>query len=179
MRLKSVLLMMKRWILEIVLVMLTTVALSAQELSFSYITSEDGISQSEVYCFLQDSGGYMWIGTLDGLNRYDGYTVKTFQMSEEDTNGLIHNTIFSLAEDKFGRIWIGTAEGLNLYNPETQLMLAVPNFFSGKQINIAALLADERNLWIGTSKGLFRMPLPARQIDETACEKFICQDDSC
>ncbi len=157
---------MKPWILEIALVILATVELSAQELSFSYITSEDGISQSEVYCFLQDSGGYMWIGTLDGLNRYDGYIVKSFQMSEEDTNGLIHNTIYSLAEDKFGRIWIGTAEGLNMYNPETQLMLAVPNFFSGKQINIVALLADERNLWIGTSKGLFRMPLPTNQIDE-------------
>ncbi len=138
----------------------------AQELSFRHITSEDGISQSEVYCFLHDSKGYMWIGSLDGLNRYDGYTIETFKMSEDDPNGLIHNTIYSLAEDKFGRIWIGTAEGLNLFDPKSQRMLAVPNFFSGKQIIIGALLADDRNLWIGTSKGLFRMPLPVKQINE-------------
>lgn len=145
---------------------LASLQTQAQNLTFRQITSEDGISQSEVYCFLQDAQGYMWIGTLDGLNRYDGYTVQTFQMSEEDPNGLIHSTVFSLTEDMFGRIWIGTAEGLNVYDPEREQMLAVPNFFSGKQILIKALLADERDLWIGTSKGLFRMPLPVNQIDE-------------
>lgn len=153
-------------ILLISILFLCSAESQTQEITFRHLTSEDGISQSEVYCFLQDSGGYMWIGTLDGLNRYDGYTVQTFQMSEEDPNGLIHNTIYSLTEDKFGRIWIGTAEGLNLYDPESQLMFAVPNFFSGKKIIIGSLLADDRNLWIGTSKGLFRMPIPAKQIGE-------------
>lgn len=138
----------------------------AQDPAFKYITSENGISQSEVYCFLQDSKGYMWIGSLDGLNRYDGYTIVTFRMSEEEPNGLIHNTIYSLAEDKFGRIWIGTAEGLNMYDPVRERMLKMPSFFSGKQINILDILADDRNLWIGTSRGLFRMSLPVNQIDD-------------
>ena len=138
----------------------------AQVPAFKYITSEDGISQSEVYCFLQDSKGYMWIGSLDGLNRYDGYTIETFKMSEEDPNGLMHNTIYSLAEDKFGRIWIGTGGGLNMYDPVREQMLEMPSFYSGKQINILDLFADDRNLWIGTSRGLFRMTLPVNQIDE-------------
>jgi len=146
--------------------LLSGLANQAQDLTFRNITSEDGISQSEVYCFLQDSKGYMWIGSLDGLNRYDGYTIETFKMSEEEPNGLIHNTIYSLAEDKFGRIWIGTAEGLNLYDPISQQMFAIPNFFSGKIISIGALLADNRNLWIGTSNGLFRMSLPMKQVNE-------------
>lgn len=138
----------------------------AQDLTFRQITSEDGISQSEVYCFLQDSRGYMWIGSLYGLNRYDGYTIETFNMSEEDPNGLIHNTINCLAEDKFGRIWIGTSEGMNVYDPVSERMLKMPDFYSGKQINIVDLFADDRNLWIGTSRGLFRMSIPVKQMDE-------------
>ncbi|MFC2080002.1 two-component regulator propeller domain-containing protein [Bacteroidota bacterium] len=149
-----------------IILLLTAFTLAGQDVSFSSLTSEDGISQSEVYCFLHDSKGYMWFGTLDGLNRFDGYSIETFNMNKDDPNSLIHNTVYSIVEDKNGRIWIGTGEGLNVFDPETEQMFAIPNFFSGKLLIIRALLAEGNNLWIGTQQGLFRMTLFKKKLDE-------------
>jgi ligand-binding sensor domain-containing protein len=57
-----------------------------QTLRFNKITSNDGLSQSEVYSFLKDRNGFMWIGTIDGLNRYDGYTLKKYNTDIKDSN---------------------------------------------------------------------------------------------
>src|SRR5210317_1836806 len=89
----------------------------SQDRRFHHITSKEGLSQSEVYCFLKDSRGFMWFGTVDGLNRFDGYTIKVFNTERGNPNSLSNNTVRSLAEDMYGRIWIGTDDGLNMYNP--------------------------------------------------------------
>lgn len=138
----------------------------AQVATFSQITSEDGISQSEVYCFLHDSKNYMWFGTLDGLNRYDGYTIATYNVDSEDPNSLVHSTIYALSEDKFGRIWIGTADGLSVFDMQSQRIYTIPNFYSGRKLIIRTLLADNRNLWVGTQEGLFRLTLPINELSE-------------
>ncbi len=90
----------------------------AQPRRFKHLTSDDGISQSEVYSFLKDSRGFIWFGTVDGLNRYDGYNVEVFNTKRNDNHAISNNTIRSLAEDNFGRIWIGTDDGLNVYDPD-------------------------------------------------------------
>lgn len=140
--------------------------LSSQNARFSYLTSEDGISQSEVYCFLHDSKNYMWFGTLDGLNRYDGYTITTYKMDGEEPNSLVHSTVLALSEDEFGRIWIGTAEGLNVFDMQSQHIYTIPNFYSGRKLIIRTLLADNRNLWVGTQEGLFRLTIPVNELSE-------------
>ncbi|MCF8379205.1 MAG: response regulator [Bacteroidales bacterium] len=145
----------------------------AEEIRFKQITSEEGLSQSEIYCFLQDRKGYMWFGTLDGLNKYDGYSITTYTINSRASNSLMHNTIYSLAEDKFGRIWIGTGNGINLFDPISQQFFALPDFYFGKQLIVRNLLADDNNLWIGTYRGLFRLSLTNDPISEESLVKII------
>ena len=95
---------------------------TSQSIRFEHLTSQDGISQSEVYAFLKDSRGFVWFGTLDGLNRYDGNTIEIYNTKKGDPHALSNNTIRSLAEDRNGRVWIGTDDGLNFYDPETELI---------------------------------------------------------
>lgn len=93
---------------------------SQQDLKFERISIEHGLSQSNVRCILQDKHGFLWLGTQDGLNRFDGYNFLVFKNIIGDSNSLSHNHIASLAEDKDGNIWIATAlGGICRYNPIT------------------------------------------------------------
>ncbi|RYY21544.1 MAG: hypothetical protein EOO04_18055 [Chitinophagaceae bacterium] len=69
---------------------------------------------------LQDRHGFMWFGTKDGLNRYDGYSFKVFRNEPGDTNSIGRNIIFSLFEEDDGTMWVGTDRGLFIYNPATE-----------------------------------------------------------
>jgi hypothetical protein len=94
----------------------------AQRLRFEHLTNELGLSGNNVWSIIQDSKGYMWFGTLDGLNKYDGYTITTFQFRPHDTTSISQNIIYTLYEDAEGMIWIGTTEGgICKFNPFTQV----------------------------------------------------------
>ena len=80
-------------------------------LKFNRITTKVGISQGYVTCAYQDSRGFMWFGTQDGLNRYDGYTFKIYRHSANDSTSLSENWIWNIYEDKQGYIWCGTFGG--------------------------------------------------------------------
>jgi signal transduction histidine kinase/ligand-binding sensor domain-containing protein/DNA-binding response OmpR family regulator len=132
----------------------------SQDNRFSHITSKDGLSQSEVYCFLKDSRGFMWFGTLDGLNKYDGYSIEIYNTELGNKNSLSNNTIRSLAEDTNGRIWIGTDDGLNMYSPEKEMITQIiPVSASSQKLNVNTLLVYEDYLYVGTGNGLFRIKL--------------------
>ncbi len=79
---------------------------------------EKGLSQNSIRDIMQDQNGFMWFGTWDGLNKYDGLRFAIFNQE----NGLSHQTILSIAQDSCGYIWIGTASGLNRYNPENGII---------------------------------------------------------
>lgn len=85
-------------------------------LNFRQISREQGLSQSVIYAILQDRYGFIWIGTQDGLNRYDGYNFTVFEYNPENPNSLSNNTVLSLYEDRAGTLWIGTESGLNRYD---------------------------------------------------------------
>jgi len=88
---------------------------------FNHLTVEQGLSQSAVTCILQDKQGFMWFGTQDGLNRYDGYKFKVFKNDPSDSTTLTDNFIFSIYEDKNGTLIIETQRGkFNKYNPKTE-----------------------------------------------------------
>ncbi|MCF6332014.1 MAG: response regulator [Draconibacterium sp.] len=124
---------------------------------FKYITSADGISQSEVYSFLEDSQGYMWFGTVDGLNRYDGYRVTIFNTEKGNPNSIINNTIRSLAEDSLGRVWIGTDNGLSLYDPASELIHQIKIAgFENSMLSVFSILIDGNKLYLASSGGLLR-----------------------
>ena len=88
---------------------------------FEHLNIDDGLSQNAGLAIFQDSRGYLWIGSQDGLNRYDGYTFKIFKHDPDDPNSLSHNSILSIVEDNDGSLWIGTwGGGLNHYDPSTE-----------------------------------------------------------
>jgi ligand-binding sensor domain-containing protein len=95
---------------------LFSLALNAQShYRFDHLTLKDGLSQSQAYCFLQDSYGYTWIGTQDGLNRFDGYEFKIYKNNPFDSTTLTHNWVWAIEEDKNHDLWIGTFQGLCRY----------------------------------------------------------------
>ena len=91
-----------------------------QNIRFNHLTSEDGLSTDRVGTILQDNQGFMWFGTFDGLNRYDGYEFKVYRHNSQDPDSLNANLITALLQDRDGYLWVGTSGGgLNRYNPNT------------------------------------------------------------
>ncbi len=132
-------------------------------LRFEHITIEDGLSHSKVNTILQDSRGFMWFGTNDGLNRYDGYEIVEYQRDIDDPHSLSHNLIRDIFEDSKGRLWIATdAGGLNLYDRDHDCFIRFrhdPNDpFSVSSNNINEIAEDKNhNLWFATRNGLNRL----------------------
>ena len=85
-------------------------------MNFENLTIENGLSQSTVEAIIQDSKGYIWIGTNDGLNRYNGNDIEVFKYDDEVKNSIISSYITALGEDKNGNLWVGTDEGLSKIN---------------------------------------------------------------
>ena len=94
------------------------------DFKFTHLSLEDGLSQTTVNSILQDSRGFMWFGTQDGLNRYDGYNFVVYRNDADDPNSLSDNRVRDIVEDPLGFIWIGTeAGGLNKYDPGTNTFI--------------------------------------------------------
>src|SRR5512143_3649178 len=87
---------------------------------FDHIGIAQGLSQSSVRVIFQDSLGFLWFGTEDGLNRFDGYAFKTYKPDPDVTSSLSDRWISSMIEDQDGYLWIATAGGLNRYDPHTE-----------------------------------------------------------
>ncbi len=130
--------------------------------SFDRITIMDGLSQSSVYCILQDNKGFLWFGTRDGLNKYDGYTFKSFKNSSDNPNSISNNEVISLCQDNSGLLWIGTrGGGLNIYDPRTEKFWIFRKKESDPHsINsnvVSAIFKDSKgNMWVGTMEGLYK-----------------------
>lgn len=120
--------MKKRFLILISLILDASFALGMQtnKYYFKHLDIDDGLSQSSVLCILQDRTGFMWFGTKDGLNRYDGVTSKTFMYETSGGNGLGNNVINTMYENNDGCIWIGTDAGIYIYNPEKELLSSFP-----------------------------------------------------
>ncbi|MGP8216497.1 MAG: two-component regulator propeller domain-containing protein [Bacteroidia bacterium] len=126
---------------------------SQERYRYHTMTSEQGLSQGVVNCILQDHNGFMWFGTQDGLNRYDGSNITVLKKDPLDSNSLASNTINCLLEDNHGILWIGTDGGLsalNLYTGKFADYYHVNSFHPGNS-NIHSLFEDnEGNIWLGT-----------------------------
>ena len=133
---------------------------------FSY---RKGLSQNTINCITQDSRGFLWIGTWDGLNRFDGYNFKIYKPDYANSYGKISNeTVNAIAEDKSGNLWVGTDNGLNYYRYKTDLFENFHfNYYNTNSIpsdSISSLVFDrDGNLWIGTKRGLCRYETQVRK----------------
>ncbi|MBN1950464.1 MAG: response regulator [Bacteroidales bacterium] len=124
------------------------------------VSFEDGLSNTNIQCIVQDSTGFMWFGSSDGLNRYDGYEIKTYYRKEGDKNSLLSSNIRSLFVDKEGQLWIGTSKGLCRYDPAQDHFIAVlaENNTSLGEYDIVNIMNDNDGyLWLSSYRvGLIR-----------------------
>lgn len=129
---------------------------------FTQLSIEEGLSQSIVECITQDNRGFMWFGTEDGLNRFDGYNITVLRHNSKDPNSLSYNEIRSLLADRSGILWIGTFHGgLDSYDPISRQFTHYrhdPNDSTSLSHNIVHTIYEDRSgvLWAGTSGGLNR-----------------------
>jgi diguanylate cyclase (GGDEF)-like protein len=132
------------------------------EFHFERLGIEQGLSQASARVVLSDRRGLIWIGTQEGLNRFDGYTVKVWQHHPDDPQSLSDNNIVALHEDATGALWIGTLNGgLNRYDPQSGRFQrfpvdhGAPDSPSDRWVRVITSDAQGR-LWLGTPRGLSR-----------------------
>ncbi len=129
---------------------------------FRHYSLEEGLSQSTVFAVVQDELGFIWVGTEDGLNRFDGYQFRVFKNQPSDSTSLSDNYIYSIVKDTSGYLWIGTRHGgLNRFDPRSEHFRSweVRNADGTLTSNfIRKLLRDSSgNIWIATDDaGLWR-----------------------
>jgi ligand-binding sensor domain-containing protein len=131
------------------------------ETKFEHLTTAEGLSNSMVHAIMQDRKGFMWFGTKNGLNRYDGYNFEIYTYNSQDTTSLSDNTIHAITEDRKGKLWIGTLNGLNHFDPISEKVTRYQHkpsdstSLSSDFIHPRAMCVDRKGaLWIGTNKGL-------------------------
>jgi signal transduction histidine kinase/ligand-binding sensor domain-containing protein len=128
---------------------------------FSHLTPRDGLSDGFVWAILQDRTGYMYFGTMSGLDRYDGYTIKRFRHDPLEENSIGSGGVFSLLEGNDGTIWVGTGTGLNRFDPVTErfnsieLDASVPedSLFLNR-VDVLHQVSDG-SVWAGTRNGVY------------------------
>jgi signal transduction histidine kinase/ligand-binding sensor domain-containing protein/DNA-binding response OmpR family regulator len=145
-----------RTYLLILIAVLSTINVVGQELpvSFQRYSSKDGLSSNTIYSIYRDTYGFLWLGTEDGLNRYDGRTYKVYRYDANNEFGLKSNHITSLCEDQQGRIWIATTGGgLSYYDRKLDKILAYEKTPDDRYISAAvtSLMTDYNgNIWLSS-----------------------------
>jgi len=139
---------------------------------FNTLGLETGLSNANVSVIHQDALGYLWFGTEDGLNRYDGYDFKVYAPNNGGTSQISNSRIFCITEDSLGYIWIGTYDGLNRYDrvlDEFQVYRPVSEEKSSSNANIVySTHIDKQGIfWIGTGNGLFKFDPKTAYFEET------------
>jgi signal transduction histidine kinase/ligand-binding sensor domain-containing protein/DNA-binding response OmpR family regulator len=148
----------------LILILLSAMGLKAQpgQYSFNRLDISHGLSHNRVNCIFKDSEGFMWFGTLSGLNRYDGYTIKVFRQDLYDSSSISDNDIIRIAEDTRGRLWIVNGQRLNIYDPKTESFNRNPAPFIREygvpDLAVTSLYKDRKgNLWfICNQAGLYK-----------------------
>lgn len=156
-------------IIEIVSFVFIIAVFPAQEssLHFNQINYDDDFSPSVISAMAQSKTGFVWIGTDNGLFRYDGYTFKKFSRDRKTQGHLSNNHINALLEDQDGNLWIGTSHGLNLYNKNTNdfTPIGISNVKGGSNYVSSLVLDGDRNLWVGTFGGIKKIKKSAKNLE--------------
>lgn len=143
-------------------------ASSAQQRFFIPLDTREGLSENHVKCILQDHWGFMWFGTKNGLNRYDGVSIKHYRVDDKVLKCGNHN-VSALYEDEHHQLWVGTDKGVYLFDPVTETFsFFEPKSNLGKQVNnwIAQITGDPYgNVWIiSPTQGAFRYEKSTRRL---------------
>ncbi|MEG0754187.1 MAG: two-component regulator propeller domain-containing protein, partial [Angelakisella sp.] len=151
---------MKKKALTLLLLVFCLGNIFAQQTSyyFKHYNNNSGLSQNTVMSIFQDSKGFIWMGTKNGLNRFDGHEFKIYQRGES-LHELKNSMIFSICEDRNNTLWIGTDQGISLYNPFTEKFSSF-NRKTEKQEEIEGyvnkIFIDKKDrVWVLAGNGLF------------------------
>jgi ligand-binding sensor domain-containing protein/signal transduction histidine kinase/DNA-binding response OmpR family regulator len=156
-----------RFLLRFSLLCITLLSLNqatiADDIKFVHLDVTEGLSQGSVFAIHQDYKGLIWIGTRDGLNKYDAQKFTVYRNKPNDSTSLSDNFTQSIVQDSKNRLWIGTSSGLNLYNRafDNFQRIQLTNFetaTSQVEPSVHAIMEDHYGkIWIGTNQGLFRI----------------------
>jgi ligand-binding sensor domain-containing protein len=142
---------------------------ASPHLRFEHLTARDGLSHTWVPAILKDSGGFLWFGTQDGLNRYDGSSIKVYRNDPKDPGSLPSSVATVLVEDSRRRLWVGSGwgnRGVARYDRELDRFESfLPNPGQSDGNNVRAILEDRQGqLWLGTDNGVASLDPEARTI---------------
>ncbi len=155
----------------LVMVLICTVPpVSAQNIRFKNIALSQGLSQSSVQAMIQDRRGFLWFGTQDGLNCYDGYTMTVYRSSQGDSTALPNSFVQTLYEDRSGALWVGTLGGgaarMQRSSRRFTTFQTTPSAGAPER-NIYALTEDNiGRMWLATSGGLLRLNPQSGLVEE-------------
>lgn len=150
-------------------------SLFGQNQEFSHVTTENGLSSNAILTITQDPSGFMWLGTANGINKYDGKNVKQYLVPNKNQEVRTSTNIFCLHTDSDGVLWAGTYGGLLRYSIEKDAFVKVPiKGYKGGEVTF--IYSDQRkNLWVGSAKGLY---LLSADRDSTKTQFFFHSDES-
>src|SRR5688500_6424022 len=141
---------------------------------FKRFNTKDGLSQASVNCILHDSKGFMWFGTDDGLNRFDGNQFKIFRNNPDDSTSIFGNAVRSIIEDEHGNIWVGTEEGLNLFDRHLEkfrvFKLSNKIYYDCPDLKIDI---EKKRLWVAAAQeGVAFLDLETKTLRPLTVDKF-------
>ncbi len=130
------------------------------DLLFNHLTTENGLSNNMVHCVFQDSKGFIWIGTDDGLNMFNGYEFTVYKFNSADSTSLSSNSVFEILEDTKGRLWIAASSGVDIFSRESESFHHIPfledDLYDRYESYTRAIVEDHKgNILIANTNGIF------------------------
>lgn len=132
---------------SLLLLLITIITMSAGDPRVKYLGIEQGLSNNAVTCIAQDGKGFMWFGTYDGLNRYDGYGVTVYRNNIGDSSSIPFNNIATIAADSYSNLWVGGQKGIAILNPVSN-KFSVPAYVS---CDGRGIVSDKENTHVLTN----------------------------
>lgn len=140
-----------------VLVLISNEVVAQLPFDFKHFQEKDGLSHNFVNCFLRDKDGFLWVGTYDGLDCFDGKHFKNFSKQKESAKGLINNIVHAIAEDKNGDIWYATEGGIGCYHKKTNQFENFSTVLRFPVFHVLNICCDKKgDVWFSAVSGLFR-----------------------
>jgi len=160
---------MRHILLLLSLTLLPELGFCLSDLEFERLNSNDGLSTEELRNIFQDSEGYIWFLTREGLNRYDGYEFKIYKQGNSDLS-FPSSAFESICEDQEGRLWLGSYEkGVSIFDKYENLVISFEEEAGGISLfdnHIRSLLCDRSgNIWIGTEYGMYKYNPEIKSLD--------------
>ncbi|WP_369411807.1 hybrid sensor histidine kinase/response regulator transcription factor [Chryseolinea lacunae] len=147
-----------------------TMCAQTEQYKFSHVNVNQGLSHNQIKCFLKDSRGFVWFGTLSGLNRFDGYSIKVYRNDAADTTSIRNSDVNKMFEDPAGNIWLTTWSGIDVYDPETETFHHNTRTYLDRFGIPEGIITDikkdsQGNFWfIHATLGLFQYHAPSRKL---------------